>query len=83
MRCQKLSSAFGKPAQEYKKFVEENYEAKYRELVELLKKKGEKMEERKCWWGGKRFNFNESESQEKRCPFKREKESEVKPEKVE
>lgn len=81
MRCQKLSSAFGKPAQEYKKFVEENYEAKYRELVELLKEKGEKMEERKCWWGGKRFNFNEPEGEEKKCPFKRE-ESEVKPEKA-
>lgn len=81
MRCQKLSSAFGKPAQEYKKFVEEHYEAKYRELVQLLKEKGEKMEERKCWWGGKRFNFNESE--EKRCPLKEEMKSEVKPEKAE
>lgn len=81
MRCQKLSSAFGKPAQEYKNFVEENYESKYRDLVQMLKEKGEKMEERKCWWGGKRFNFNESE--EKRCPLEEEKGSEVKPERAE
>lgn len=83
MRCQKLSSAFGKPAQEYKKFVEENYESKYRDLVQLLKEKGEKMEERKCWWGGKRFNFNEAEPEEKRCPLKEGMNSEVKPERAE
>lgn len=72
MRCQKLSHSFGKPAQEYRSFVEENYESRFRELVWKLEQKGEKSEERKCRWGGKRFNFNEGE-----CPFKQE--VEVKP----
>lgn len=38
--------------------------------------------ERKCRWGGKRWNFNEGcEKQE--SPIKKEEEAEVKPEKVE
>jgi hypothetical protein len=89
MRAQKLSSSFGKPSEEYKKFVEENYELSYRELIHILKDNGESFEGRKCW-GGKRFNFHEYSSPEKReCPFKKEKkveveaEVEVKPEKVE
>jgi hypothetical protein len=38
----------------------------------LLKEKGEKSDERKCWWGGKRFNFNESSPEKGRCPFRKE-----------
>jgi hypothetical protein len=78
MRCQKLSNTFGKPAKEFISFVEENYEARYKDLVHILEDRGEKSLDRKCRWGGKRFNFNE----EKECPFKKE-EVEVKPEKVE
>lgn len=36
MRCQKLSNSFGKPAQEYRSFVEQNYESRFRELVSKL-----------------------------------------------
>lgn len=66
MRCQKLSYNFGKPAQEYKSFVEENYESRYKELVHMLEERGEKSLEKKCRWGGKKFNFNENEDRE--CP---------------
>jgi hypothetical protein len=65
MRCQKLSNNFGKPAQEYRAFVEENYESRYRDLVCKLEERGEKSEGRKCRWGGKRYNFNDEGSAKK------------------
>ena len=78
MRCEKLSHKFGKPAEEYKTFVEENLELPQRELIELLFEKGiEKKENKRCGWWGRRFNFNdanqgeESPTAEKECPKKK------------
>lgn len=77
MRCQKLANNFGKPAQEYRAFVEENYESRYKDLVCKLEEKGEKSDGRKCRWG-KRYNFNES--CDKECSPKKEKVAKVEPE---
>lgn len=39
-RCGKLSKSFGKPAEFYTDFVEENYELRYPELMDLIYEKG-------------------------------------------
>jgi hypothetical protein len=80
MRCQKLANNFGKPAQEYRAFVELNYESRYRELVRKLEEKGEKSDGRKCRWG-KRYNFNEG--CEKECSPRKEEVAKVEPVKEE
>lgn len=80
MRCQKLANNFGKPAQEYRAFVELNYECRYKELVSKLEEKGEKSDGRKCRWG-KRYNFNEG--CDKECSPKKEEVAKVEPVKEE
>jgi len=48
LRCVKLSKCFGKPAETYTQFVEENFNMRYKDLVDLLCEKGiEKREDMK------------------------------------
>jgi hypothetical protein len=75
MRCQKLSRNFGKEPGHYREFVEKNKELDHRELMEKLFEEGiEKREDRKCWWGGRKFNFNDA-FQKEECSFKKDKAS--------
>ena len=65
-RIQKLAKCFGNPAEKYKAFVTENIDLPQKELMEKLYEQGiEKREDKKCWWGGRRFNFNNSKEEEK------------------
>ena len=60
-RIQKLGKCFGNPPEKYREFVAEHLDLTQKELMQALYDKGiEKKEDKKCWWGGRRFNFSEA-----------------------
>lgn len=84
-RCKKLSGFFGKEPQYYKEFVEANIKLPQREMMEKLYESGLEQREnkRKCWWGGRKFDFNNSQPAEEEKAEKKKEEGVEKKEKKE